>query len=113
MFGNNNNTTTTRLFSLCCIIAAASASSLSSSNSNNRIPFVFLVPRGGSSNEFSSQCESVKAKVIDKAMKEIDALKTSILDASQIVDGFGNKADSICNQALEEFALNAPDAGDD
>lgn len=29
------------------------------------------------------------------------------------MEGFGAKADAICNQALEEFAQNAPDAGDD
>jgi hypothetical protein len=35
------------------------------------------------------------------------------VDESSIVEGFGAKADAICNQALEDFAQNAPDAGED
>lgn len=35
------------------------------------------------------------------------------MDESAIVAEFGAKADTICNQALEDFAQNAPDAGDD
>lgn len=45
--------------------------------------------------------------------QQIEELRRSILEEGSIVDGFGLKADAICNQALEEFAQAAPDAGDD
>jgi hypothetical protein len=40
-------------------------------------------------------------------------LRKSIVEEASLVEGFGAKADTICNQALEEFATKAPDAGDD
>jgi len=43
----------------------------------------------------------------------MEELKRAIIDEGSVVAGFGSKADTICNQALEEFAQNAPDAGDD
>lgn len=43
----------------------------------------------------------------------MEELKKSILEQGSIVEGFGAKADAICNQALEEFAQAAPDAGED
>ena len=44
---------------------------------------------------------------------QMEELKRSILEQGSIVEGFGAKADAICNQALEEFAQAAPDAGED
>lgn len=35
-----------------------------------------------------------------------------VVDEASIVEDFGSKADAICNQALAEFAQNAPVAGD-
>lgn len=35
------------------------------------------------------------------------------MDQGSIVEGFGSKADTICNQALQDFAQTAPDAEDD
>jgi Root hair defective 3 GTP-binding protein (RHD3). len=40
-------------------------------------------------------------------------LHTKIVDEGSIVDSFGELADTLCNQALEEFIQSAPDAGDD
>lgn len=40
-------------------------------------------------------------------------MRRTIVDNGSVVDGFGVKADTICNSALEEFARNAPDAGND
>lgn len=40
-------------------------------------------------------------------------MRSQIADQGKIVEGFGAAADTICNQALEQFASSAPDAGDD
>jgi hypothetical protein len=40
-------------------------------------------------------------------------MRRTIVDEGSVVDGFGIKADTICNSALEEFAQNAPDSGND
>lgn len=40
-------------------------------------------------------------------------MRKSVVDEASIVEGLGSKADVICNQALEEFAQKAPDAGED
>jgi len=67
----------------------------------------WVVPRGGST-EYSAKLEQVKATVLEKAASSIDGLKRAILDESSVVDDFGSKADSICIQALEDFATSAP-----
>lgn len=72
----------------------------------------WCIPRGGSS-EYGAQLESVKASVLEKAGIAIEELRQSIVDEGSIVEGFGSKADKICNQALEDFAQQAPLAGED
>jgi len=79
------------------------------------------MPRGGS-DEFGSagsnkldyigRLETVKADVLLSANGKIEELRRE-LDAGSVVSGFGSKCDSISIQALEEYAKNAPDAGDD
>ena len=44
---------------------------------------------------------------------QIEELRQTIVDEASEVADFGAKAESICNQAVEEFALSAPDAGED
>jgi len=70
------------------------------------------IPRGGDAS-YSSVCEDVKANIIEKASKKIDEMRTKIVDEGATIESFGEIADTLCNQALEEFIQNAPDAGDD
>ena len=44
---------------------------------------------------------------------QIEELRRTIVEEGSVVEGFGTKADAICNQALEEFAQAAPDIGED
>jgi hypothetical protein len=45
-------------------------------------------------------------------MKDIESLKERV-EAGELCAGLGTKADSICNQALEQFSTEAPDAAND
>eukprot|EP00548_Thalassiothrix_antarctica_P003975 CAMPEP_0194136856 /NCGR_PEP_ID=MMETSP0152-20130528/6818_1 /TAXON_ID=1049557 /ORGANISM="Thalassiothrix antarctica, Strain L6-D1" /LENGTH=297 /DNA_ID=CAMNT_0038833659 /DNA_START=117 /DNA_END=1010 /DNA_ORIENTATION=+ len=75
-----------------------------------RVPW--CIPRGGNS-DYGLQLEGVKGSVLEKAGTAVEELRQSIVDERSIVEEFGSKADKICNQALEEFAQNAPLAGED
>jgi len=66
-----------------------------------------IVPRGGDS-VFKGACDDVKNNIIDKANKQIEEMRRAIIDESEIVPSFGQTADTLCNSALEEFALTAP-----
>eukprot|EP00567_Pseudictyota_dubia_P016473 CAMPEP_0197448728 /NCGR_PEP_ID=MMETSP1175-20131217/18674_1 /TAXON_ID=1003142 /ORGANISM="Triceratium dubium, Strain CCMP147" /LENGTH=301 /DNA_ID=CAMNT_0042980601 /DNA_START=60 /DNA_END=965 /DNA_ORIENTATION=+ len=71
-------------------------------------------PRGGSvASDYASLCEATKSSVIEKASQSIDDFRRSVVDEGTILSSFGEKSDDICQKALEEFAKNAPDAGDD
>lgn len=76
------------------------------------------IPRGGSDesglvkSDYISRLEKVKADVLQSANEKTEELRREI-DAGTVVPGFGSKCDSISIQALEEYAKNAPDAGDD
>jgi len=39
---------------------------------------------------------------------KIEAMRRTIIDESSVLPTFGTESDTICNSALEEFALNAP-----
>lgn len=94
----------------CCALGMAS---LADATFLHRSTPALLAIRGGAASEYGLQCEAVKSRIIEKANEAIDELRRTIVDQSTAAAEFGAKADSICNQALEEFALNAPDAGDD
>jgi len=66
-----------------------------------------VVPRGGDS-AFTGACDDVKNSIIDKANKQIEEMRRTIIDESTLFPSFGQTADTICNSALEEFALSAP-----
>eukprot|EP00547_Thalassionema_nitzschioides_P003584 CAMPEP_0194209344 /NCGR_PEP_ID=MMETSP0156-20130528/7506_1 /TAXON_ID=33649 /ORGANISM="Thalassionema nitzschioides, Strain L26-B" /LENGTH=298 /DNA_ID=CAMNT_0038936499 /DNA_START=116 /DNA_END=1012 /DNA_ORIENTATION=- len=93
-------------FLLATLIAISEGRSVT-----NRVPW--CIPRGGATSNYGSQLEGVKGSVLEKAGEAIEELRRSIVDEGSIVEGFGAKADTICNQALEDFAQAAPDAGDD
>jgi len=72
------------------------------------------ISRGGSMKEdYGMTCEGVKAAIVEKAISSIDELRQTIVEEGSVISNFGAKAESICNQAVEEFALSAPDAGED
>lgn len=70
------------------------------------------IPRGGDAS-YTSLCEDVKGSIIEEANKEIEAMSSTIIQEGSVIESFGKKADTLCNQALEQFATQAPDAGDD
>lgn len=92
------------------LLAALLGNISNASGMTKRTPW--CIPRGGSS-EYGAQLESVKAAVLEKAGLAIEELRQSIVDEGSIVEEFGSKADKICNQALEDFAQQAPLAGED
>uniref|UniRef100_A0A7S4J3B5 Uncharacterized protein n=2 Tax=Odontella aurita TaxID=265563 RepID=A0A7S4J3B5_9STRA len=74
---------------------------------------VTVPPRGGGISEYSNLCDTVKSSVVEKASQSIDGLRRSVVDEGAIVSEYGEKADEICNKALEEFAKSALDAQGD
>jgi hypothetical protein len=96
---------------LSLLISSIFLTSTLAATSSSR-PVWGMIPRGGDAS-YSSLCEDVKSSIIEEASKEIEALRTQIIDEGSTVESFGQKADTLCNQALEQFATQAPDAGDD
>eukprot|EP01041_Mallomonas_annulata_P012480 gene12480-26268_t len=62
---------------------------------------------GGNVASYSSLCDSAFCRIVEESMKEFLPLKQSIDDGSCIVQ-FGQKADQLCNSAVEKFSLEAP-----
>lgn len=61
---------------------------------------------------YATKCHQCFSAAFEKASTELEDLRQTVEQGS-CVPGFGEKADSICNQALERFNNAAPDAGDD
>jgi len=99
----------TNLFSAICIAYVGANRSFTTTSSWGLIQ---NIPRGGDAS-YSSVCEDIKSSIVDQATKKIEDLRTVIVDEGTTVEAFGETADTICNQALEEFIQKAPDAGDD
>ena len=67
--------------------------------------------RGGAiASTYALQLEAVKANVLQSAMAEMDELRRQVVDQGQVIADFGQVAETLCQQALEEFAASAPDA---
>lgn len=60
-----------------------------------------------SSTSYTSLCDSAFCRVVEESIKDINSLKKSIDDGTCIVQ-FGDKADQICNSAIEKFSSEAP-----
>jgi hypothetical protein len=73
---------------------------------------VSRIPYGGAS-DYVRDLESVKADVLESAASSIEDLRRQIADEGAVVEKFGQQSETICNQALEDFASKAPEAGDD
>lgn len=72
-------------------------------------------PAGGASigQDYASSCESVKCSILEKVATEIEDMRRTIVEEGACIPAFGVRSDTLCNQALEEFAVSAPDAADD
>lgn len=68
--------------------------------------------RGGA-DDYLQALEGVKASVVSAVSDSIDDLRRQVLDEGSVVEDFGQKSETIVNQALEVFASTAPEAGDD
>mmetsp|Transcript_13579 Transcript_13579/g.16487 ORF Transcript_13579/g.16487 Transcript_13579/m.16487 type:complete len:309 (-) Transcript_13579:228-1154(-) len=98
-----------------CLISCTFALSFDRSTSLSSwgtTQLVGSIPRGGDAS-YGSLCEDVKSSIIAAANKQIEEMRAKIIDEGTTIDSFGQKADTLCNQALEQFATQAPDAGDD
>ena len=61
---------------------------------------------------YSSLCDSVFCRIVEDSITEIAPLKATI-DEGSCVPQFGQKAEQICNTALERFSQEAPLPDDD
>jgi len=60
---------------------------------------------------YSTLCDSAFCRIVDQSMTEVNALR-KIVDQGSCVPTLGQKADQICNSAIEKFSQEAP-LGDD
>ena len=60
-----------------------------------------------SSASYSSICDTAFCRIFEESTKEILELKTNI-DQGVCIPQLGQKADQICNSALEKFSQQAP-----
>ena len=56
---------------------------------------------------YSSICDTAFCRIFEESTKEILELKTNI-DQGVCIPQLGQKADQICNSALEKFSQQAP-----
>eukprot|EP00594_Rhizosolenia_setigera_P013086 CAMPEP_0178957786 /NCGR_PEP_ID=MMETSP0789-20121207/11146_1 /TAXON_ID=3005 /ORGANISM="Rhizosolenia setigera, Strain CCMP 1694" /LENGTH=304 /DNA_ID=CAMNT_0020640151 /DNA_START=56 /DNA_END=970 /DNA_ORIENTATION=- len=100
-------------YAFSLILASCLQSTVTASSADSPISTPEVLPSGGASVDYASKYESVKSSILEKAMGEIETMGQSIIDESTCIPTFGVRSDKLCNQALEEFASTAPDAGDD
>lgn len=100
-------------FVLFVTVAVSSINVSVGYNILSSLNFITRFPRCGSGTTYSIHCDEVKSDIIHNVSRKIEDMHRIIVDEGSIVDEFGVKADTICNLALEEFAQNAPDAGND
>lgn len=67
----------------------------------------------GNGGNYASLCESVKCEILEKVSSQIDDMRRSIIEEGSCIPTFGVRSDTLCNQAIEEFASNAPSPADD
>eukprot|EP00543_Licmophora_paradoxa_P014459 CAMPEP_0202474986 /NCGR_PEP_ID=MMETSP1360-20130828/92667_1 /ASSEMBLY_ACC=CAM_ASM_000848 /TAXON_ID=515479 /ORGANISM="Licmophora paradoxa, Strain CCMP2313" /LENGTH=288 /DNA_ID=CAMNT_0049102131 /DNA_START=773 /DNA_END=1639 /DNA_ORIENTATION=- len=87
------------LLMIAMVVATTNATRASSRSPWN------MIPRGGAVIE---ELESAKSKALEQAFESIEELRRSIVEENTIVEDFGSKSDTICNQALEKFTTEAP-----
>lgn len=79
-------------------------------------PRSFVVIRGGAGGEvtdYTANLEGIKSQVLREiATPEIAKLRQSILEEGQVIEGFGGKADELCDKTIAAFCERAPIASD-
>lgn len=78
-------------------------------------PRSFMIPRGGGGalTDYASTLEGIKSQVLREiASPEIAKLRQSILEEGQVIEGFGSKADELCDKTIAAFCERAPPAND-
>lgn len=73
---------------------------------------VIAIEAATGSSSYSTLCDSAFCRIVDDASKEIASLRVGI-DEGNCLSEFGQKADQICNTALERFSSEAPLPDDD
>jgi hypothetical protein len=96
---------------IIALLSISTGVSLAASRSSLISPW--CVPRGGASDDYVRDLESVKSSVLESAASSIEELRRQIVEEGAVVEKFGQKSETICNQALEDFASKAPEVGDD
>jgi hypothetical protein len=96
---------------IIALLSISTGVSLAASRSSLISPW--CVPRGGESVDYVRDLESVKSSVLESAASSIEDLRRQIIEEGSVVEKFGQKSETICNQALEDFASKAPEVGDD
>jgi len=68
-----------------------------------------IIPRGGAGSDvYAAKLDGVRSDVFRSASEKIEELRTKIADEGVVVEQFGQQAETICNEALAEFASKAP-----
>lgn len=67
---------------------------------------VFILSVSSSSSSYSTICDTAFCRIYEESTKEILELKTNI-DQGVSIPQYGQKADQICNSALEKFSQQA------
>ena len=73
---------------------------------------VMAIEAATGSSSYSTLCDSAFCRIVDDASKEIASLRVGV-DEGNCLSEFGQKADQICNSALERFSSEAPLPDDD
>lgn len=94
------------LLAATCLAKLGTSSSVSSPSSSTAVR-----TRGGAT-DYETLCEKVKSDILESYQGEIDSMRKQICEDGECVPSFGVRCDTLCNKALEDFALNTPDATD-
>ena len=77
------------------------------SNRSFLIILIIILISNVVSASYSATCDSAFCRIFEESTKEIVELKSSI-DQGVCIPQLGQKADQICNSALEKFSQQAP-----
>ena len=99
-------------------LEVSDATDATSSSASSMMAMEAAVTRGGadsndSTSSYLAQLEQTKAAALESVQSALDELRSTILEQGTVVEDLGQRADSICNQALQAFTQQAPDAGSD
>jgi hypothetical protein len=84
------------------VLSVSAATAVSSSSSS--LPSTSIA---AATAKYVVQCDAVFCQIIDEAYRKILPMRR-VVEAGTCVSQFGNKADEICNTALDQFSHSAP-----